>query len=130
MNKVAFKYMRYKNSKTFIIIGLLFTFIIGFIVGSPNLLKVGNPMLAYAGIVKLTFSEDDVVEISRDPIRYITNEKNGNAPIYEILTKDGWEFRETMRFEDFYGMVFTKGEEQKAIKEIQFTRKYRVWEVN
>jgi hypothetical protein len=123
--------MNKQKKKFFILAGLLITFMLGCIFGSPSFFNVGNPISAYAGIVKLAFTEEDIVKISSNPDRYIGNINKGNDPIHALLYEDGWEFyyHAVADMDGGLGTVFSKGEDLLGIKTIRFTRKHQVWEV-
>ncbi len=115
---------------TGIILVFILVFILGFLVGSPNMFKTGNPIAIVNGIIKLNFNnESKIVQVSNNPQRYVSKIEEGNYPFVELMNKEGWKFEENMLVDTGYGITFSKNGERLVVKDFQFSRKYRVWEV-
>jgi hypothetical protein len=110
-------------------ITILVSFMIGYLIGSPNVFSVGNPFSVVRGMIQLNVSDENIIQISSNPKRYVSRVKDGNYPLIEMIEVDGWKFQENRGIDNGYGPVFLKENDWKIVKDIQYTRKYRVWEV-
>lgn len=111
--------------KKITLIVLLVILLFGFIRIYPLLLQEGNPLPILKGIIELSFSSSDIVKISDEPQRYITNIDKGNSPTIELMEKKGWKFYEQAGS----GYIFSKDDNRKIISSVQYTRKYIIWKI-
>lgn len=106
-----------------ILILFLVIFILGFMRVSPVLFQEGNPIPVVKGIVELSLNDNDIVQVSNDSKKYLTKTSVGNAPIIELMNKEGWEFQEQLGA----GYIFIKDGDRIIIESVQYTGKYKVW---
>lgn len=97
--------------------------ILGLIKISPVIFQEGNPVPILKGIVKLSTSDDKIIQISENPQRYLTKTSTGDTGLIDLMNKEGWEFVEQMGA----GYIFSKAGDRLVIVSVQYTGKYRIW---
>lgn len=112
--------------KKIIVILLSSIFILGFMRLSPALFQEGNPVPILKGIVKLSSSDEKIVQISESPQQYLTKTNAGSTPLVKLMNKEGWKFDEHLGS----GYFFSKDGDKLIITSVQYTGKYRVWTFN
>ncbi|HHT97719.1 MAG TPA: hypothetical protein GXZ90_07480 [Clostridiales bacterium] len=104
-----------------VLFSLVFIFLL--IAISPVLFQEGNPAPILQGIIKLSFSDDNIIEISDSPKIYISKTSEGDLPILTLMERSGWDFDEQFGS----GYMFIKNNSNLTVSCIQYTRKYRIW---
>ncbi|MDQ0195368.1 hypothetical protein [Paenibacillus wynnii] len=88
----------------------------------------GNPVNITSSILKLNFSDNELVEISGISIgsKYISKFKDGSTPIINFMKKNGeWEFKEQVGS----GYVFEYNKKTITVESNMYSKKYIVWNV-
>jgi hypothetical protein len=91
----------------------------------PVLFQEGNPIPVLKGIAGLAFSDNEMVQISDDPVRYISVTGEGEAPMVALMEKEGWHFKEQAGS----GYIFDHPENDRmvVVTGVLYTRRYRIW---
>ena len=91
----------------------------------PVLFQEGNPIPILKGITGLAFSNNEMVRISDDPIRYISLTCDGEEPMVALMEKEGWHFKEQAGS----GYIFDHPENDRTaiVTGVLYTRRYRIW---
>ena len=88
----------------------------------------GNPVKIITPILKLNFSDNEIVEIFDTSLgsKYISKFKNGSTPITNFMKKNGgWVFKEQVGS----GYVFEYDKKTITIESKMYSKKYIVWNV-
>jgi len=104
---------------------LLLLLAVLFLLAYPILFQEGNPLSIAKGVIELSFYDKDIAKVSTKPLRYISKYSEGNASVIELMDKEGWTFVEQFGS----GYLFSKGENNKILSSVQYTKKYRIWEI-
>ncbi|HZK52947.1 MAG TPA: hypothetical protein VFC84_01895 [Desulfosporosinus sp.] len=109
--------------KRTILILLSVFILLGLIIVSSVLFQEGNPIPILKGIVELSSSDDKIIQISETPQRYLSKTNVGNAPLIELMDKEGWKFVEQLGA----GYIFSKDGDRLIITGVQYSGEYIVW---
>lgn len=90
---------------------------------APIIFQEGNPIPIFIGIIKLYTSEHNLVQISRDPDRYISRSKDGRDEVLAFMIEKGWAFTE----QGGSGYLFSKDEYKRVVTSRQYTKKFLIW---
>lgn len=107
----------------FIILSVIVIF--GLIKISPVLFQEGNPIPIFAGVMKLSSSEDKIVQISDTPPKYISKTRTGKSPLIGLVEKEGWKFDEQLGA----GFIFSKADNRLVVTSVQYTGNYTIWKL-
>lgn len=119
MDKTAGKKLRRKT----ILFSLVALLIMSFAFSYPVLFQEGNPIPLLKGIVRLSTSEEEILKISEEPLRYMSETREGNAPLISLMEDEGWEFQEQLGA----GHVFSREDALLIVTSTQYTRTYTIW---
>ncbi|MFA5024702.1 MAG: hypothetical protein WC523_07190 [Patescibacteria group bacterium] len=85
------------KKRIFICLGILITvFALVFLLYRPVIFQEGNPAPLVRGIMRLSFTQDKIVKLDMAGDRYLTNSKNGQEVLVDLLKNQGYEFIEQM----------------------------------
>lgn len=106
-----------------ILIILSTLFVIMLLIYWKPLFQEGNPIPVFYSIVKLNFTDDNIVQISGKDSVYITKSKNGIDSITQIMKEKNYKFTEQMGA----GYMFEKQNNSVVITHRHYWRFYDIW---
>lgn len=90
---------------------------------SKPLLQEGNPIPILSGIIKLNFTNKDIVQISEDGSKYVTKSKNGINSITQFMKDKNYKLADQMGS----GYVFEKEDKSIIITHRYYSTFYDIW---
>jgi hypothetical protein len=110
----------------FIFLSALLIFGLFLVFYSPVIFQEGNPWSQVKGVVKLNFTNKDLVKISGEDNKYMTKSNNGFAVIKSYMEEKGYSFVEQMGS----GYFFQSATGESAIATHKYySRFYSLWDV-
>ena len=113
-----------KNKSSLLIISIIFL-ISGFIyLNVPIIFQEGSPCPQIKGIVELSISHKDMVELSAN--KYMTRSQDGSEAIKSFMKEKGYDFKEQMGS----GYLFESLEGKSAVAVHKYySRYYSIWNI-
>lgn len=112
--------------KLICIIGIISIIVIVSIFLKPIIFQKGNPIPLMNGILKLSTKKYDIVEVSKEPIRYITKTSDADSLIKDKMKEDGWDLKDQLGS----AYLFTnKDSDTLLVESVQYTEKYTIWTI-
>ena len=89
-----------------------------------NIFQEGNPLPILFGTIRLNFSNDKVVKITKDNSKYITKSRNGINSITLFMKEKGYTLTDQM----WAGYIFEKENKSRIIiTHRHYSKLYDIW---
>ncbi|MCK5130495.1 MAG: hypothetical protein KAQ68_11620 [Clostridiales bacterium] len=105
-----------------ILIAIVLILIVYTTTASP-VMQEGNPLPIFGGMIKLSFSDEKIIKISDEPLKYISKTENASENLIQMLGNEGYTYIEQLGA----GHFFKRGDEKLTIISVQYSRWYRIF---
>ncbi|WP_028594003.1 hypothetical protein [Paenibacillus assamensis] len=121
------KIVKSKKVRNLVIVTIIFLLTIGVLVGinSDAIFQEGNPVPLFLSIVKLNFINEEIVQFSEQPEKYVMKIDNNEEIFKKYMREKGWVYQDKLGA----GLIFEKNKEKITITSRMYSKEYIIYSI-